>query len=87
MNTQKVAITIPRDLVSIIDEITKQLGISRSKYISTVLLEKIQQEKDRSLKEAYDTIFSDESIRREQLDTVKWFEASENSQNNEGVEW
>ncbi len=84
MNTQKVAITIPKKLVAIVDAISKQQGISRSKYISTVLLEKIQQERDRNLKEAYDRVFSDESIRKEQLDTVKWFEALEN---NEGMEW
>ncbi len=87
MNTQKVAITIPKDLISIIDEITKQQGISRSKYISTILLEKVRQEKDQNLKDAYDRVFSNESIRQEQLDTVKWFEASENLQNDEGTEW
>ncbi len=84
MNTQKVAITIPKKIVEIVDEMSKQQGISRSRYISTVLREKIQQERDRNLRETYDLVFSDESVKKEQLDTVKWFEAIECD---EGTEW
>ena len=84
MNTQKVAITIPKDLVAIIDVIRQQHGISRSRYISTVLREKIQEERDQNLKEAYDLVFSDESVRKEQLETVKVFETMECD---EGMEW
>ncbi len=84
MNTQKVAITIPKDLVAVIDEICQPQGISRSRYISTVLREKIQEEQDRNLKEAYDRVFSDESVRKEQLETVKAFETMECD---EGMEW
>ncbi len=40
MNTQKVAIPVPEDFVAMIDAIIKQFGISRSKFISTVLREK-----------------------------------------------
>ena len=45
MHTQKVAITIPADLVIMIDDISRQMGLSRSKYISTVLREKVLFEK------------------------------------------
>jgi len=37
MNTQKVAITIPKKIVIVIDMISKEKGISRSRYISNVL--------------------------------------------------
>ncbi len=84
MNTQKVAITIPMNLVNIIDVISKQRGLSRSKFISIVLEEKITEERDRSIKEAYDRIFSDESVSNEQLQTAGWFEGSGNT---EGQEW
>jgi metal-responsive CopG/Arc/MetJ family transcriptional regulator len=70
MTTQKVAITIPIDLVIMIDDISKKLGMSRSKYISTVLREKLLSEKERQLKEAFNRVFSDDSIRKEQLKTV-----------------
>ena len=84
MNTQKVAITIPADLVSMIDDISRHLGVSRSKYISTVLREKVLDEKERQLKEAYDHVFSDETICKEQLDMALWFEGAGSKA---GQEW
>jgi len=84
MNTQKVAITIPKNIVVMIDMISKHKGISRSRYISSVLREKLADEQERGLKEAYDRVFSDAEIRKEQLETVNWFEESEHF---EGQEW
>ena len=84
MNTQKVAITIPTDLVTIIDDISKQLGLSRSKYISNVLREKVLSEKERQIKDSNDRIFSDDSIQKEQLQTAIWFEGTGNKG---GQEW
>ncbi len=84
MNTQKVAITIPKNIVAIIDEVSKRQGLSRSRYISKVLHEKLSEQKARNLKNAYDRVFSDDQICREQLETVKWFEGNESK---EGQEW
>ncbi len=84
MNTQQIAISIPVDMVSVIDEISKRKGVSRSKFISIVLHEKIATEKKQCLKNEYDSIFSDEAICREQLDTAKWFEGADAD---EGQEW
>ncbi len=84
MHTQKIAITIPMDLVLMIDAISKQQGISRSRLISDALREKMMKEKDRSIKEAYDRIFSDESVCKEQLDTTAGFESFGQI---EGQEW
>ena len=84
MNTQKVAITIPADLVIMIDDISKQLGLSRSKYISTVLREKVLNEKERQIKDSYDRVFSDDSIKKEQLQTTTWFDKTGNRG---GQEW
>lgn len=84
MNTQKVAITVPKDLISVVDEISRLKGISRSNFISSVLREKVRDEKGRRLREAYDRVFSDDSIKKEQADTCEWFEASGN---NEGQGW
>jgi hypothetical protein len=84
MNTQKVAITVPRDLIIIVDEISRLKGISRSKFISRVLGEKVRDEQARQLRDAYDRVFSDDSIRKEQLDTAEWFEGSDS---NEGQGW
>jgi metal-responsive CopG/Arc/MetJ family transcriptional regulator len=84
MNTQKVAITIPTDLVIIIDDISRQLGLSRSKYISTVLREKVLIEKEQHMKESFNRVFSDDSIRKEQLQTAIWFDGTGNQG---GQEW
>lgn len=85
MNTQKIAITIPGELVMSIDKFSRQQGISRSKYISRILYEKISEEKKRSgIKNAYDTVFSDESVCREQLETAAWFDKAGNTG---GQEW
>jgi len=84
MRTEKIAITIPSDLVSVIDEIRGKRGISRSKFITNVLREKIKDDRVREIREAYDRIFSDKSVIKEQLETATWFEGSGK---NEGQEW
>jgi metal-responsive CopG/Arc/MetJ family transcriptional regulator len=67
VNTKKVAMTIPEDLLGEIDEMSRQRGVSRSRLISDLLREKLVQEQNQSLRSAYDEIFSDETIRREQV--------------------
>ncbi len=84
MNTQKIAISIPMDLVFMIDEISKKQGISRSRFISNILREKMIYERSQRIKEAYDQIFSDETICKEQLETAAGFEAFGST---EGQEW
>jgi hypothetical protein len=76
MNTQKVAITMPAGLLKSIDMFSREKGVSRSRFIALALAEKIDGEKKRILKEAYDRIFSDEKILKEQVDTAKWFEGA-----------
>ena len=84
MSTQKVAITVPTELVAIIDDISKQKGMSRSKLISKILMEKILNEKEKQIKAAYNRVFSDASILKEQIDTATWFEGAGNKK---GQEW
>jgi metal-responsive CopG/Arc/MetJ family transcriptional regulator len=84
MHTQKVAVTIPKDLIVVIDAMSKKKGLSRSKFISTLLKEKLTSDRNRHIKETYDRVFSDESLRKEQLSCAKWFEGLEIE---EGQEW
>ena len=74
MNYLKVYITIPKKLVAMVDGISKKRGLSRSKFIFMVIREKVLSEKSHYIKDVYDRIFSDESIRKEQLDCAIWFE-------------
>jgi metal-responsive CopG/Arc/MetJ family transcriptional regulator len=84
MNTEKVAIIIPADLMIMFDDISKQLGLSRSKYISTVLHEKVLSEKERQSKDSYNRVFSDDLIKKKQLQTAIWFDGTGNQG---GQEW
>jgi metal-responsive CopG/Arc/MetJ family transcriptional regulator len=67
MSTQKVAITVPKKLLRNVDALCREQGVSRSRYISEALQEKLINENNRSIKEAYDQVFSDESVQKEQL--------------------
>ena len=84
MNTSKVAITIPKDIIAVIDVLSRKTGLSRSRYISNVLREKVAEEEKNALKAKYNEIFSDESIQKEQLEMSKWFEGIDVG---EGQEW
>ena len=84
MNTQRIAITIPSDLVAVIDDLSRQKGVSRSRLISSMLREKVLSEKEKQVKQAYDRVFSDEFMIKEQLETSRWFEGAGSK---EGQEW
>jgi metal-responsive CopG/Arc/MetJ family transcriptional regulator len=76
MNTQKVAVSMPANLLTSIDNMRKIKGLSRSKYISTLLREKISEEENKEIKQAYDSVFSDENIKQEQLETARFYEGA-----------
>ena len=84
MHTKKVSLTIAEDIIALIDSVSRDMGISRSKYVSLVLRERLKEEKEREIQQAYDDVFSDDEISREQLETSKWFEGLENRK---GQEW
>ena len=84
MNTQKVAITMPENLVKKIDMLRKDRGLSRSRFITLTVSEKIEEGKKRHITEAYDRIFSDEAVQKEQLETAGFFNRLGNE---EGQEW
>lgn len=67
VNTKKIAMTIPEDLLGEIDEMSKLRGISRSRLISDLLREKLIDEQNHSLRSAYDEVFSDETMCEEQV--------------------
>ena len=75
MKTRKIAVVLPQNLLATIDAMCRKQGLSRSRLISKILSEKVREENKRDLKEAYDAVFSNESIRREQLETSNWLES------------
>ena len=73
-----MAITVPIDLLTIIDDISKQEGISRSRYISDILREKVLHENEKRIRASYNRVFSDEFILKEQIETASWLEGTGN---------
>ena len=57
IHTQKVAISMPEVLVKEIDALSKRRGLSRSRYITQAVSEKIEAEKKRFITKSYDKIF------------------------------
>ena len=84
MNTKKIAITVPKDLVMTIDLLSLEKGVSRSKFITDILKEKILKTENDKIKTIYDRVFSDENIAEQQLSMAKEFEFSGKE---EGQEW
>jgi metal-responsive CopG/Arc/MetJ family transcriptional regulator len=84
MNTDKIAISIPSDMVSVIDRIRTKRGVSRSKFITLLLREKLMDEQEREVREAYDRVFSDPAIAKEQLETAAILDGTGKD---EGQEW
>ncbi|MCG6912031.1 MAG: ribbon-helix-helix domain-containing protein [Deltaproteobacteria bacterium] len=76
MNTIKIAITVPKDLIMVIDSLSREKGVSRSKFIADILKEKISKDENDKIKSIYDRVFSDESIAEEQLAAAREFESS-----------
>ena len=79
-----MAITIPKNILILIDNISRSKGMSRSKTITTMLEQKLVDENAAYLKRAYDAVFDDDAIKAEQESTALWFE---NTGNQGGQEW
>ncbi len=84
MNTKKIAITVPKDLVMTIDLLSLEKGISRSRFITDILKEEISKAEKDKIKAAFDRVFSDETIAEEQLAMARNFESLGKE---EGQEW
>jgi len=54
MNTQKIAVTVPKHLLDMIDSVTNCQKMSRSKFISEAIYEKIHKEQKGAIKPNYE---------------------------------
>jgi metal-responsive CopG/Arc/MetJ family transcriptional regulator len=84
MNTDKIAISMPSDMLSVIDRIRTKRGVSRSKFITLLLREKLMDEQEREVRAAYDRVFSDPAVAKEQLETAAFLDGTGKE---EGQEW
>ena len=75
MNTDKIAISMPSDMLSVIDRIRTKRGVSRSKFITLLLREKLMDEQEREVREGYDRV-SDPAVAKEQLETAAFLDGT-----------
>lgn len=76
MHTQKVAITMPEMVLKEVDTLSKLSGISRSRYITLAVREKLENEKKRMITESYNKVFSSDDICKEQLEMASNFDTA-----------
>lgn len=84
MRTQKIAITVPKDLIAQLDSISQGMGLSRSRLVSDLLRNSLAAERAKKVQAAYNQVFADEKISNEQIETSRWFE---NAESGDGQEW
>ena len=84
MTTIKIAISMPKELVKEVDAVRKEEDISRSGYITKLVRRAVRDERKEKLKAAYDRVFSDPKIVKEQKETALFFD---NSGKDKGQQW
>jgi hypothetical protein len=82
MRSVKFAISMPRETMTSVDRAAKRLGITRSRYIATVLERVAGHERDRAISKRVDEVL--DSIDSEELDTPGLLLAA---RRDEGTEW
>jgi metal-responsive CopG/Arc/MetJ family transcriptional regulator len=59
MNVTKFAISVPAETMSQVDRAAKRLGMTRSRYISTVLASVSRRERDRAISRRVDEVLAE----------------------------
>jgi len=82
MPVTKFAISVPAETMHQVDRAAKRLGMTRSRYISTVLARVAEQQKNRSISERVDRVLA--SLGEQDLGAVELFARARRP---EGTEW
>lgn len=72
----KTAITIPEDLLAQLDKAAKQLGESRSRYITHVLRVAVRARRDADITNQLNALFADDKVLKEQRRGTKVLRAA-----------
>ncbi len=82
MGTTKFAISVPSETMSQVDRAAKRLGMTRSRYISTVLARVAQRERDAAISRRVDQVLAE--LDSQDLDAVTHLRKAGRAQ---GTEW
>ena len=66
MSTNKIAITVPEDVLAAVDAAAKERGESRSGFISRVLRAALRARRDAAITRRLDELFMNEDVAAEQ---------------------
>jgi len=73
MSTTKIAITIPKNILEIIDQYAKNFKLPRSRIITNIIREKVEENEKDKLTKLTDQVFSNSKLRKEQKKVAKSF--------------
>lgn len=73
MAVHKFAISVPEDVMRRIDRAAARRGITRSRFISSVLAIAARAQRDAELAERVNRVFADTGLAREQRDAARAF--------------
>ncbi len=82
MVAAKFAISIPQETMSQVDRAAKRLGMTRSRYIATVLARVAKRERDGAISRRVDEVLAE--MQAQDLETVACLRAA---RRDEGTEW
>ncbi len=82
MPTAKFAISVPFETMRQVDRAAKRLGMTRSRYIATVLAHVARRERDASISRKVDEALA--KLGEQDLDTIAHLRAA---RRDEGTEW
>ncbi|MCA9602140.1 MAG: ribbon-helix-helix protein, CopG family [Myxococcales bacterium] len=81
MTTRRTALAIPEELLEQVDEAARAKGLSRNRFVLTVLRRAIGSRKDAEITRKLNEIFADEELGRQQIREAEAFQAAS------GVSW
>lgn len=73
MPVTKFAISVPEDVMRRVDRAAARRGITRSRFISTILALAADTQRDAEIRERVDALFADPEIAREQSRAARRF--------------
>jgi metal-responsive CopG/Arc/MetJ family transcriptional regulator len=82
MKAAKFAISIPAETMSRVDHAAKRLGMTRSRYIATVLARVAERERNAAISKKVDQVLAE--LDEQDLDTVRHLRAARREA---GTEW
>ena len=71
MAAKKIAISVPEDVLVDVDEAAAKASLTRSAFITRVLVRVAGAHSDAELKRRVDALFADDDIAREQSETAR----------------